>query len=281
MKKILFILFSFIFLLSYAPDPTRNRRVVLENRNRLVPPPISGYSFWFRADGLVAGKDNQYGSVSQLGAVSKLYDLGGSGIYAEQTTGSKQPTLVASATGTKLKKTIQFSSASLTEMDIVNSLSLTNNIGAITIYTVHKVITGGSTQIVVYFSIGGGSTSARSAVGNNASNVNQLIARRVDGDGAAVLTSSTSLTDKNVAAVIDYTNGDGFIYENGALVNSNTSFTSNGNTSSTNSTIAKLGSSAANYLNGNVSEIIVYLGAHNATQIELTYKWLNNYYNLN
>ena len=73
---------------------------------------------------------------------------------------------------------------------------------------------------------------------------------------------------------------NGFLYENGVLVNSNLSLTTSGNTSATDSVYALLGSATASYFNGHLAEVLVYTGAHNSTQVAQTHAWLNNFYGL-
>ena len=281
MKKILFILFSFIFLLSYAPDPTRNRRVVLENRNKLIPPPISGYAFWFRADGLVAGASNRYGSVDGANGVSQLNDLGGSIITATQSTGSKQPTLFSSTIGTKNRKAIRFVSANATEFVVNNANALTNNISGITIYVVSKVNTGGTNQFSIFFSTVSSGT-ARADIRSLVANTWQTSGRRLDADAVQTVAGAASTSAfKILGGAIDYTNSNAVHYENGAAVNTNTSFSTDGSTSAANSASVTIGSAAStNYMNADIGEILVYIGYHDATQVAAVHAWLNNFYGL-
>lgn len=166
-------------------------------------------------------------------------------------------------------------------MAINNALALTNNIGAITMYTVAKVNTGGTTQIVFSFSIGTG-TGSRADIRSSAADAFQTGGRRLDADGASTVTGNTSTSAyKIIGSPIDYTNSNAYIYENGVLVNTNTAFGTDGSTSATNSLAAFLGSSSgANYATMDVGEILTYIGYHNAAQVASVHSWLNNFYGI-
>lgn len=256
--------------------------ILLDSSKKLIPPPISGYSFWFRADGLVAGAANSYGSVDGAGSVSQLTDLGGSTITATQSTGSKQPALISSLIGTKARKGVRFVGANATELVVNNALALTNNISGITMYTVAKVNTGGATASLMFFSTGASATASRCDIRNSAANAWQTAGRRLDADSIATVTGGASTSAyKIIGSPIDYANSNGYIYENGALVNSNTTFQTDGNVSATNALSSFIGSfNGANYLTGDIGEILVYTGYHDATQVASIHAWLNKFYGI-
>lgn len=264
------------------PNTNINRRVVIHNQGGLIPPPINGYAFWFRADGLVAGETNRFGIADGLGSVSQLTDLGGSTITATQSTMSKQPVLISSLIGTKARKGVRFVGANATELIVNNALALTNNISAITMYVVSKINTGGTLAFPLYFSTGTSATASRCDIRSSAANAWQTSGRRLDADSVATVTgNATTATYKIIGSPIDYANSNAYIYENGALVNSNTSFQTDGNTSAANSLAVALGStSVGNYLTGDIGEILVYIGYHDATQVAAIHTWLNNFYGI-
>lgn len=264
------------------PNPNINRRVVIHNQGGLIPPPINGYAFWFRADGLTAGATNQYGITDGAGSVSQLTDLGGSTITATQSTGSKQPALISSLIGTKTRKGVRFVGANATELIVNNALGLTNNIAGITMYAVSKVNTGGAVAPLIFFSNGTSASASRCDIRNSAANAWQTAGRRLDADSIATVTGNTTTAAyKIIGSPIDYANSNAYIYENGSLVNTNAAFQTDGSTSATNSLSAFIGSvNSANYLTGDIGEILVYIGYHDATQVASIHTWLNNFYGI-
>lgn len=256
--------------------------IILDSKRKLVPPPISGYSFWFRADGIIAGQETIYGSADGLGSVSQLTDLGGSTITATQSTGSKQPALISSLIGTKARKGVRFVGANATELIVNNALALTNNISGITMYAVAKVNTGGAVAPLIFFSNGTSASASRCDMRNSAADVWQTAGRRLDADGISVVNGQSSTASyKIIGSAIDYANSNGYIYENNVMTSNNTAFSTDGNTSAANSLSAFIGSvNSANYLTGDIGEILVYIGYHDATQVASIHAWLNKFYGI-
>lgn len=81
-----------------------------------------------------------------------------------------------------------------------------------------------------------GSTRFIAALGAGSANTPALLARRLDGDGTSTLNGATGIGTSWVMVLwlMDWSTGDGFVYLDGDLDASNTSFTSTGNTSNTN-----------------------------------------------
>ncbi len=127
-----------------------------------------------------------------------------------------------------------------------------------------------------------GSTRFSCACGNATDgNAPEIRARRADVDAAAVLTEATpySLTDFTLRLdYIDWANRDAFIYTNGALDTSNTTFTSAGAT--TDNTSANrdlsLGSiqTGGNFGAFEINEIGVGVGALTATEIDQIFGYM-------
>ena len=72
-----------------------------------------------------------------------------------------------------------------------------------------------------------------------------------------------------LTGVLDYGNSDAFLYENGTLLNSNTSFQTDGNTSDTDSDFVHIGATGGglgSFLDGFIGEIILYQRALSATE---------------
>lgn len=259
------------------PNPIINRR--LFDEPKLVPPPISGYSFWMRADGMNNGVSNNYGVVSSLGAVETWLSLNTSNtIYGRQTTGALQPVLISNAINGK--KAIRFTSASSTQLDLINALSLCNGINKITIYAVYKVTTGGTGQQIVHFSKNA-DVNTRAAIISSSGNANGVAARRPDSSGSAVVSGNSSLTTKIVCGVIDFSATTATFYENGAAINTNAAFLTAGSTDATNSMTAKIGGTGSgNYYDGDFAEVLVYIDSHTPTQVAAVSTWANKFYNL-
>lgn len=246
-----------------------------------TPPPVLGYSFWFRADGLIAGTTNKYGIADSTGNVSQLTDLGGSSITATQSTAINQPVIVNNRIGTKSRKAVRFS-GSPQEMAINNAAALTNNISGATLIAVMKSNATGTQQIGIVFSTNSAAAS-RCDLRTTTTNVWRLAGRRLDADAVATVdgTGSSNAAFLALAGAIDYANSDALVYENGVQTGSNTSFQTNGNTSATNSAAVSLANIAAtNYFSGDIGDLLFYPTYLTATQIGQIHAWLNSFYGL-
>lgn len=250
--------------------------ILLDSKRKLIPPPISGYHFWYRADGLKSGETTLYGSADSVLNIAEWSDLGGSATDVTQTTGALQPALAYSQIGSK--KGVSFSGS--THFDCADFTSV-QNVSGFTLYAVSQVTTGGANRTLFFNSVGTSATNAR-FVAFSTGDAWTLAVRRLDTDGAGTVTggSSTSAV-KIIAFVCDYTNGDGFIYENGVLVNSNTSICSNGSTENTISLAGFLGkNNTGNQMIGKMGDVLAYKSAHSASQIVETTNWLNRFYGI-
>lgn len=243
--------------------------------DNLIPPPISGYSIWYRSDGLVPGSDNQYGICDGTNAISLLRNLkGSSSNYSEQLVGINQPILNTSVFGTR--KGIQTSSF---DWFVQNNLGISNGISGCTIYTNAWVSTGGAQRVLFFLSTGTSAGNARIQIDSDASNNWRIAARRLDADGASLLTGGSTLTKKRMAFVIDYANSDAFIYEAGSLTHSNTSFGTAGSTSATNSLSGFIGrNNTGNGFIGEFGDLLFYPSAHNSSWVAIVDSWLANFY---
>lgn len=244
-------------------------------------PPLAGYSYWFRANGLVAGVNNIYGVADGSGNISETKDLGDSIITSTQVAGIQQPLLVSGVIGTNLRKCIRFDGSN-DDLVINNADTLTNNAGGATIFFVGKTRTGGSLQFPFFINNGSALGSARFSIDSSAANAWELRVRRLDADGAGVLAGGSSTSAfKIVCGVMDWTNGDGFIYENRALVNSNNALTSSGSTSATNSLVSRLGElNTGNNWAGDAGDYLFYPFALTQAQVEAVSDWMNEFYGI-
>ena len=259
------------------PNPVINRRLY-SSQALITPPPVSGYAYWFMPDGMVVGATNDYGIVDSSGNISRVKDKGGSTIYAEQLTGANQPSLQTTTVINRSRKVIRFAGSPQT-MPVSNAGAVTQNISGLTIYQIAKVTTGGAIIFPFFFStnVAGGS---RTDIRSIAANTWQLTGRRLDADSAYTVAGNSSTSAfKLVTGVIDYANSNGYIYENNSLINSNTSFSTDGNTSNTASALVEMGSiGSGNFFIGDIALILVYVGAHDADQRTAIWNWVNGYF---
>lgn len=247
----------------------------------VIPPPVLGYSFWFRADGLIINTTNKYGITDVTGNVSQLTDLGGTVITATQATAINQPALIANRIGTSLRKAIRFS-GSPQEMAINNASTLTNNVSGATWIAVMKSNAAGTQQIPIIFTTNAAAAS-RCDLRCTTTNVWRLAGRRLDADGIATVdgTGSSNAAFRILGGAIDYANSDAYIYENGVQTGSNTAFQTNGNTSATNSAAVNIAAVAAtNYFAGDIGDILFYPFYLTPAQVLQMHTWLNNFYGL-
>lgn len=270
------------FLLKGTDENGQERDFILSiDLSIAVPidqPPVSNYSIWFRANGLVSGENNSYGWVDATNNISKLLNLGVDPIYADQSIGANQPDLIANVIGGK--KVVRFLGSPV-GMNLNNASGLSQNISGCTIYWVGKVSTGGAQRTLFYLSTNSESSARFIVYSDAATNNWSVAARRLDADSAAIMSGGSSLTNKICAITMDYASGDVFLYENGIQVASSNSFTSNGSTSNTVSGACYLGkNNSGNNFIGDVGDIIFYKSAHGPTQIGQVSSWLNSFYSI-
>lgn len=161
------------------------------------------------------------------------------------------------------------------------------NVAGGSIYSVHRYVANPTTGRIIYFaSVNTNSGNTRFALGGGlTSNRHSIITRRLDADGSSILSGSTATNTTNqilISAQCDWANGDGFIYLNTSSDATNTSFTTNGNTSNTNSINSCIGAIKTNAVNANninahIFEIIIYNNINNRTGIETN---MNTYYGI-
>jgi len=141
-------------------------------------------------------------------------------------------------------------------------------------------------KIIYFASINTNTGNTRFALGGGfTSNRHSIISRRLDADVSSVLSGSTATNTTNqilITAQCDWGNGDGFIYLNTSYEATNTSFTTNGNTSNTNSTNSCIGGIKTdplnvNNINAHIFEIIIYNNITNKSGIETN---INSYYGI-
>lgn len=173
------------------------------------------------------------------GACSGLTDISGNSGHVIQDTSGDRPLIVPA--GLNGRRIIRFNgtSQSLYNDNISNfARGVFQNTGYGWMFSVYKKngTDGGATSRCIATSVNGtdGSTRFIALAGNNA-NCPSLFVRREDGDSTAIINDPTARTGVWVMAlhIMDWANGDGFIYIDDSLEATNTALTSTGSTSNT------------------------------------------------
>jgi hypothetical protein len=194
--------------------------------NQLWTPAQLGPRDWFSPSSAVTDAGG--------GACSRWDNLRGSRHLVQATSGSR-PTIISSAINGL--RAIRLDGTD-DHMTMNSSTDLFQNVGSGWVFAVFKKVglDGAAAERCVFF-VNQGSSSGTTRFGmfcgtSTEANRLRLVARRQDGDSAAILNADT-LADTSyhmVLQVVDWTNGDGFSYLDGNSPTSNTSFTSTGST---------------------------------------------------
>lgn len=215
----------------------------------LASPP----SLWFNDDSAVTGAG---GSL-----ISQWNDISGNNWHATQAGAPQNPSIVPAAQNGR--RITQFSGTTITL--VVNSATgvfqnQTNGWIA-SVFKKNALNSPATTAISVFATTTPGGTSRLSYFQNNPGAVDkgQLVARRLDADAAATLPTGTTLdTNYHIhIGTMDWANGDGTIYLDGAQDAQNLALTSSGSTSNTASLGVFVGNSSATSSNYDLAELIV------------------------
>lgn len=212
-----------------------------------------------------------------------------------QGSGSARPLIVPA--GLNGRRTIRFDGTSDamaisgTGLSGTNATAIYQNTGSGWLFIVYKKsATDGSGTDRMIFNVTRGTDAATRLAVYASSTVNnntpRLLARRLDADASGgLLPAATSPgTAWTMALVLmDWTNGDGFIYLNGSLDAQNLSITSSGSTSNTTSTLAPvLGAQSASALFANieVAEVLAGRGLPSSPEIANLFAYAGNRWGL-
>jgi hypothetical protein len=230
--------------------------------NRLLRPRASGFDprtipnlgMW-----LDASND---GSLTLNGnTVSEWRDLSGNGRHVAQATAASQPNAV---NRTQNGRRVLDYTGGQEMLGNAATLGLLRNVSGATIIAAVKwdaLSTASLGYNAVVFSTGASSTQARAFLASVAPVVNSLSGggRRLDADSFARANGTGTTNPRIASAVIDYANSDAFVYADGSLAGSNTSFQTTGNTSDTDSLAVSVGGGVgANLLDGWIGEVLVW-----------------------
>ena len=142
----------------------------------------------------------------------------------------------------------------------LNALSLLRNKQEGSIFSVCKLTNGSnSDQVVLNISRNGNNTQLRLGLQLTIGSAGQQFragARRLDTDTFTGVTTSNNLNFNVLTSIGKYQTGSLFLRVNGAVYSTN--LLSSGSTSDTDSDVVEIGKVASNFLNGDISEIIVF-----------------------
>jgi len=209
--------------------------------------------------------------------VSEWRDLSGNGRHMEQGTAVAQPD--ATTRTQNGRRVLDFQSGQFM-LGNAASLNVLRDKPGGTGFVVGKLDGTASQQVFFLATISGSNALARYLVDNDpASNTWRVGGRRLNSDSfdSVALNGSVDTNSNVLTGVLDYANSDAFLYENGSLLGSNTSFQTDGNTFDTDSDAVAIGASPAGtsaFLNGFIGEIILYQRALSATERQRVERYL-------
>jgi hypothetical protein len=213
---------------------------------------------------------NDESAVTESGGVLQQWDdVRSNGLSFSQATAGNRPDL--NATGLNGRRTVEFTATDYMDGS-AGMLAVANGTGFVGCFAVYQNRSSAATErwvlsVALNSTANGISRFALKSSATGQTDKPTLYARRVDGGSSVQLNAATATGTSwsLVGARCDYTNADGFVDINGGLANaSNTSFTSAGNTDSSDSSSVRLamrsGSVAVPYADMNLAEIVIVKG---------------------
>lgn len=170
-----------------------------------------------------------------------------------------------------------FDGSTLTNL---TKLNMFRNVGGASVFAVVKYSGGASSQ-AAFFASNNTTANPRTYLYQRFSGTNvkyTIAGRRLDADLFQALQSVAESTNIFVlhTGVIDYSNSNAFVYLNGSINNSTTSFQTDGLTSNTDSSVIQISNAAIpNYMNGDIAEIIVFNRALTTAEIANVHEYLS------
>jgi hypothetical protein len=229
------------------------RRLLLSGAP-FTPAKIPNLVLWFDASRITGLNDTD--------PVAQWDDVSGLSNHATQATASKKPAYrTAQVNG---RPAVSFDGTD--DFLSISTLSLFKGIGVCTIYVVTATGAITASKRIFNASVNGSTVNSRILVGRGRGSVTNTVGalgRRLDADTNAEVNSAINAFANDAwtiqTAVFDYDNSDLFVYLNGALVTSTTSFQTEGLISNTDSAATVIGANAggaAEFYPGKIAELI-------------------------
>jgi len=243
-------------------SPMNNR--LLAPRASFDPRSIAGLGMWLDAsvDSSLTFNGN---------TVSEWRDLSGNGRHATMVTAAVQPDATTRTQNGLRVLDFNGSKAMLVHSVAASVVNLTGaaiarNVPGVTMIATCGFDTSSGTQFL--FTASTNVQAARSSIVLTGGNIVSG-GRRLDADSFASVGYAHNANANIISGVLDYANSDAFIYENGALKNSSTSFQTDGNSEDGDSQSVEIGStgnSASSRLDGFIGELLVFQRALTTTE---------------
>jgi hypothetical protein len=212
------------------------------------------------------------------GFVTTWYDQSGNGLNVTNTTANNQPQIVSS--GSVLmqnsKPTMLYDGSNDSLFRANTNIFRNKNYGVV--FTANRFIATPVTnsRAIVYVSNSLGGT--RYSNGKTISSNYNLAARRLDGDSAQVIATTTTYNNTNLfltTGIVDWGNTDAYLFINNNIQVSNTNFLTAGNTDNTQSYLSISSAEGTAFANAHISEVVIYESSQNVNGINTN---LNTFY---
>jgi len=208
-----------------------NPRLLRPTESGFNPRRIAGLGIWLDAtvDASLTFNGN---------TVSEWRDLSGNGRHFAQTTAGNQPNGVS--TTQNGRRVLAFSGSQFMDGNAA-ALNLLQNVPGGTVISVLQFTSASENYVVLRVS--NNLVSARLELGQTTSAPagTYIGGRRLDADSFALISHAADTSARVRTGILDYANSDAYIYRDGTLENSTSSFQTSGNTSNTASGLVRIG----------------------------------------
>lgn len=253
-----------------------------DNQFPYSTPPVGTPVFWFNFGGLTTNNTNSFGTVDVSGNISKIKDILGSSIEGTQVSYARNGSLLHSPYSGYFGNSIGLNISNNQNYTLSNSLTTTQNITGLTAFIIAQGLTSATNNVILGYSIGTASTTARFGAATTSAGLWLLFGRRLDADSSFSLTGHSSLSAPSITCLRqDYTNKTGTIFSNGVITAQSTNLGTAGNTSNTASLAAYFGGyNNAQTFPGFITDCLVFQNALSDTDVVTISDWLNSMRNV-